>query len=169
MDYRFQHIHKQEPGRTLERNIQSCGMQVIRGRNPSPPPQSCLESKNEQEVSVSVRELPPVASSYWQLQICRIGHLDSETRNEIEITHGFPLCPRTAFVQRWRSVLNEHGEEPAASYRWTGWSSRPREVYRYQHIHKEEQGRELRTKHSKVRNASYKKKKQTTTTTTKLP
>jgi hypothetical protein len=31
---RFPHIYKQEQGRALERNIQSCGMQVIRRRNP---------------------------------------------------------------------------------------------------------------------------------------
>jgi hypothetical protein len=60
---------------------------------------------------VSVRELPPVASSYRQLQVCRIEHLDFETRNEIEITHGFPLCVCTAFVQRSRSMPNEHKDQ----------------------------------------------------------
>ena len=79
MDYSFQHIHKQEQRRNLERNIQSCGMQVIRGRNPPPPPPSCWESKHEQEVSVCVCELPPLPSSYRQLQVCGVGHLDSET------------------------------------------------------------------------------------------
>jgi hypothetical protein len=85
-------------------------MHVIRGRDPPP---SSWESKNEQEVSVSVRELPRVASSYRQLQVCRIEHLDSETSYKIEITHGFPLCPRTALVQQSRLVLNEQGEQAA--------------------------------------------------------
>ena len=114
---RFQHKYKQEQGRNLERNIQRCGMQVIRGRNPPPPPPpSCWESKNQQEVSGCVCELPPLASSYRQLRVCRIEHLDSETRNKIEITHGFPLCACPALVQQSRLVLNEQGE-PAASYR----------------------------------------------------
>jgi len=126
----FEHIHKQEQGRNLERNIQSCGMQVIRRRNPPPPPPSCWESKNQQEVSMCVCELPPVTSSYRQLQICRIEHLDSKTRNKVEITHGFPLCPRTSLVQRSRLMRNEYGDEPAASYKWTGWSSRLQENYR---------------------------------------
>ncbi len=66
----FQHVHKQEQGLNLEQNIQRCGMQVIRGRNRAPPP-SCCESTNQQEVSVCVCELPPLASSYRQLQVCR--------------------------------------------------------------------------------------------------
>ena len=113
---RFQHVYTQEQGLNLERNNQRCGMQVIRGRNPPPPPPSCCKSKNQQEVSVCVSELPPLASSYRQLQVCRIEHLDSETHKKLEITDGFPLCPRTALVEQSRLVLTEQGE-PAASYR----------------------------------------------------
>ena len=81
-----------------------------------------------------------------------------------------PLCVCTAFVQRSRSVLNAHGEEPAASYRWTGWSSRPQEIYRYQHIHKEEQGRNLERNIQRCGMQVIRRfQKQTTTTTTKLP
>jgi hypothetical protein len=39
---RFPHIYKQEQGRTLEQNIQTCGMQVKSGRNPPPPPLKLL-------------------------------------------------------------------------------------------------------------------------------
>ena len=68
----------------LERNIQRCGMQVIKRRNrPLPRPPSCLKSENQQEVSECVCELPPLPSSYRQLQLCRTEHWDSETRNEI--------------------------------------------------------------------------------------
>ena len=39
-----------------------------------PPPPSCCASKNQQqEESMCVCELPPLASSYRQLQVCRFG------------------------------------------------------------------------------------------------
>ena len=104
-----------------------------------------------------------MASSCRQLQVCRIEHLDSETRYKIEITHGFPLCPRTALVQRSRLALNEHCEEPAASYRWSGWSFKTSGKLSTYTQARARTG--LRTKHSKVRNASYKGKTPTTTTT----
>jgi hypothetical protein len=82
---------------------------------------------------VCVCELPPVASSYRQLQVCRIEHLDPQTSYKIEMTHGFPLCPRAAPVQRSRLVVSEQGE-PAASYVRTHYTTFAMSVARWRYL-----------------------------------